>query len=177
MEMLEDYNNGEDVFSELISKFDLCLSKSDLIRTYRSHFPTIKLLPYLTELIRYLQRQNIKLGVITDGRKVTQENKLKALGIYDLLSDIIISEEVGTSKPSIQNFTLISNKYPEKHFYYIGDNISKDFVTPNRLGWVTGCLLDDGQNIHSQDLNRVSYDFLPSFVFKAWSEINIVVNE
>ena len=42
--------------------------------------------------------------------------------------------------------------YPKsKKFYYIGDNTSKDFLTPNKLDWITICLEDDGDNIHKQD--------------------------
>ena len=33
----------------------------------------------------------------------------------------------------------------------MGDNLKKDFLTPNRLGWQTVCLRDDGRNIHKQD--------------------------
>ena len=36
------------------------------------------------------------------------------------------------------------------NFYYIGDNVVKDFIAPNQLGWTTICLLDNGQNIHKQ---------------------------
>lgn len=45
-------------------------------------------------------------------------------------------------------------------FYYIGDNLRKDFVAPNKLGWQTICLLDNGENIHSQDFS-VDSIFLP----------------
>ena len=30
--------------------------------------------------------------------------------------------------------------------------LKKDFVAPNRLGWRTVCLKDDGRNIHSQNI-------------------------
>lgn len=30
--------------------------------------------------------------------------------------------------------------------------MKKDFVAPNRLGWRTVCLKDDGRNIHSQNI-------------------------
>ena len=44
-------------------------------------------------------------------------------------------------------------KIQAEEYWYIGDNVQKDFVAPNRLNWKTICLMDDGNNIHSQNVN------------------------
>ena len=44
-------------------------------------------------------------------------------------------------------------KIQAEEYWYIGDNLQKDFVTANRLNWKTICLMDDGNNIHSQNVN------------------------
>jgi len=38
--------------------------------------------------------------------------------------------------------------YPGKEFWFIGDNTSKDFIVPEKLGWRTICLANCGDNIH-----------------------------
>jgi len=63
------------------------------------------------------------------------------------------------------------DKFPErKRFLYVGDNSKKDFVAPNRLGWRTICLKNDGHNIHEQDFS-LSEDFLPRNVVNSIIEI------
>ena len=62
-----------------------------------------------------------------------------------------------------------------KNYYYVGDNTSKDFVAPNRLGWTTICLLDDGRNIHKQDFS-LPQDMLPQHKISKIRDIeNIII--
>ena len=110
------------------------------------------------------------MGIITDGRSVTQRNKIEALGLEDTFDDIIISEEFGSSKPSEENYLYFEKKYGNSNFTYIGDNTVKDFVTPNSLGWNTLCLLDDGNNIHKQNLD-LNPDYLAKKNFSSFKEL------
>jgi len=68
----------------------------------------------------------------------------------------------------------MNNKYNE-NYIYIADNPNKDFITPNKLGWTTICLLDRGQNIHKQNFN-LNKDFLPQSSINSFDEI-ILYNE
>ena len=122
---------------------------SDVLEEYRNHVPSITLREGALDFFKALKEQRCSIGVITDGRSVTQRNKLSSLGIHKFLDQIIISEELGTEKPSLDNFNSFDKSVPK---FYIGDNPRKDFVAPNQLGWTTIMLLDDGNNIHSQDL-------------------------
>ena len=70
----------------------------------------------------------------------------------DWIEDVVISEEFGSEKPCEANYLYFEKKYPDYRFTYIADNLKKDFVAPNRLGWRTVCLKDDGRNIHSQNI-------------------------
>ena len=73
--------------------------------------------------------------------------------------NIIISEEFGSEKTDERNFVVFMNRYPGADFLYIGDNPKKDFIVPNRLGWKTVVLEDDGRNIHKQE--AVPKEYLP----------------
>ncbi len=93
--------------------------------------------------------------MITDGRTITQKNKLFALGINNLFEKIIISEDFGSEKPSILNYQIFEETFPDNHFSYIGDNTKKDFIAPAKLGWKMYCIKDDNSNIHKQDLTKL----------------------
>jgi len=121
----------------------------DVLEEYRNHIPSITLREGALQSLRALKQQRCSIGLVTDGRSITQRNKLSSLGIHRFLDQIVISEELGSEKPSFNNFNSFDQNAPK---YYIGDNPRKDFVAPNQLGWTTIMLLDDGYNIHSQDL-------------------------
>lgn len=113
------------------------------------------------------------MGIITDGRIISQSNKIKALGLHKYISNknIIISEEIGYDKHHDNGFKLIMSSNANcNRFYYIGDNLTKDFYWPNKLGWTTICIRDNGQNIHQQDFN-IDKEYLPHHIIHNFSEI------
>lgn len=165
-QLFKIYKDDKDVFGFLEKKYNI-FSKSDLIEIYRTHKPNI----YLSDS-HYQMLNNLKdkyfLGLITDGRSLTQRNKLKSLGIENLFDEIVISEEFNSEKPCTKNFEKF-HEFKANEYFYIGDNTSKDFVSPNKLGWTTICLLNNGLNIHQQDFKKKMYN--PKFKIKDLNEI------
>ena len=160
--MMEFYNTGRNVFASIIQEYNLDYSITDLLNMYREHKPNIVLSSDSKELLDYLIKQGCVIGLLTDGRKTTQYNKIESLELFRYIkrSNIVISEEFGSEKPSEGNYRYFMNQYPNDEYVYIGDNLKKDFITPNRLGWQTICLIDNGQNIHKQVYN-LPQDYLP----------------
>lgn len=126
-------------------------AKESMLWMYRLHRPAISLQPQVTSCLDRLRLAGAQLAVLTDGRSVSQRLKLAALGLSDL--PVYISEEHGSEKPSPERFLAIAKRWPGKRYAYIGDNPRKDFVAPNRMGWLTIGLLDNGANIHPQNGN------------------------
>lgn len=153
--MLENYYKGLNVFETTINTYNLkTVSTDDLIKIYRNHKPQIQLEHSIKRLLLTLKEHVFKLGLITDGRNIQQRNKIMALGLTDYFDDIVISEEFGSEKPNANNFKYFEHKYGDSlNYVYIGDNVIKDFIAPNKLRWNTICLLDDGNNIHKQDFD------------------------
>lgn len=160
-----------DVFEKLA--FDYAINKEDLLKSYRTHFPTLILNEGGLTILNRIKSEGHLLGLITDGRSLTQRNKLKALGIESLFDQIIISEEFGSSKPDVKNYESFHQK-ELSGYYYIGDNITKDFITPNLLGWTTICLLDKGENIHQQNF-ELPNAHLPQYKINKLSELVIFI--
>ncbi|MFM2229273.1 MAG: hypothetical protein RL607_531 [Bacteroidota bacterium] len=171
-EMLANYHKGVNVFEQVIEEFPI-YKLQDLIHMYRNHYPKFPQNSSF-EILRHLKSQGNVIGLITDGYSVTQRNKIQALGIENLLDKIIISEEFGTTKPTLANYTAF-HEFQSEAYYYIGDNVKKDFITPNALGWTTICLLDKGRNVHPQNF-EVENAYLPHFTIQELKEISTLVS-
>ena len=177
-EMIKLYDNRKDVFGDILRRFNSTnIKKEDLIKIYRSHKPDITLVDGAYDFLLELQSYSVPLGLLTDGRSLTQRNKIEALELEQFFNEIVISDEFGSKKPDKRNFLYFQDKYKNHaDFYYIGDNFEKDFITPNALGWVTIGLLDNGQNVHQQNEN-LSKDYLPLYRVKSFSDIKIEYEE
>jgi putative hydrolase of the HAD superfamily len=165
---------GKNVFRELVQMHNLEAFNIDintLINWYRFHKPEIRLYPDALHFLNKLASHSIGMSLITDGRSITQRNKINALGLNSFFLNIIISEEIGSEKPALKNYQLILDSTGVKKYFYFADNPQKDFITPNNLGWVTGCLLDRGKNIHPQMFNCFSQDFLPKHCIRSFDDI------
>ncbi len=122
-----------------------------LVSVFRNHKPNI-VLPkdsrqILTDLkIRY------KLGLITDGWLPGQEYKVESLGIESFFDSIIYTEKLGREfwKPSPKGFEklLADLEIDAAEAVYIGDNIEKDFIAPNQMGFKTIRIVR-GKGIHT----------------------------
>ncbi len=112
----------------------------ELVRVYRSHKPLIELHP---DALRFLDRARslaLPLALITDGPQESQRAKIDALELEDTFSTIVVTAELGAgkSKPHPEAFEIVQHAVgPDRRFVYIADNPSKDFLTPNRLGWTS----------------------------------------
>ena len=137
--------------SKIIKEKKLSIEK--YLELYRFHFPTLSLPDDTKKFLNDLMKRKIEFSIITDGRSISQRNKIRSLGIYDKAQNIIISEETGFEKPNLHNFKLVENLNINKKFIYIADNTSKDFIAPNALNWDTICLVNNGQNIHKQNFD------------------------
>lgn len=156
--MLDAYREGQNAFEELNLFLGLVLPVSDYLYIYRNHKPKIALPEDAVRTLDALKAEGVRLGLITDGRSIQQRNKIEALGLSGWIDekDMVISEEFGSEKPALANYEYFMKRYPKCHdFTYVGDNLNKDFIAPNSLGWMTICLRDDGRNIHRQEFSTV----------------------
>ncbi len=174
--MFTQWRNGKDVFAQL-ELFYNELNKQQIIEMYRTHLPSINVDSSIYEMLVEFKSKGYILGIITDGRAVTQRNKIEALRLDALIdsSNIFISESIGYSKPNPFSYLEFEKKYPNCKYYYIGDNTAKDFITPNSLGWITVGVKDNGDNIHKQQ-NNLSNVFKPKYWVNNLIELNSIIN-
>lgn len=174
VELFERWKRGQNALQWLIDVTDIECEIPDLLHVYRTHLPSIKLESSVEDMLDKLKQEGKVLGMITDGRSITQRHKIEALGLYRWITDdnLVISEEFGSEKPDMANYEYFMSRYPVANYFYVGDNTAKDFVSPNILGWHTICIKDDGRNIHSQTFD-VDIDYMPQRFFNDISEIII----
>lgn len=161
------------ILSDYINSIGGDETLSDIIEIYRTHFPKIALDKDVQESLTYFFNLNIPMGIITDGRQTTQMNKIMALHLDKFINttNVIISESIGYDKRHANGFRLTMEQNQNcSRFYYIGDNTSKDFYWPNKLGWITICLKDNGQNIHQQNF-EIESEYKPQYIIHNFSEI------
>ena len=163
-------NNRNNWIEQMINGSNNQITLEIVLDMYRNHFPTIQLYNDAKVFLEKLLSQGIEMSLITDGRSITQRNKLRALGIESFFKNIVISEEVNSEKPSEYNFRMVMYNKIAENYIYIADNPKKDFITPNKLGWTSICLLDRGQNVHKQNFN-ISSEYLPLFSISSFEEI------
>lgn len=170
--MFSMYRNKLDVFRFISDKYKI--DKAQLIDMYRAHMPKIRPSDGARKLLKDIKNNSGKIVIITDGRSQTQRNKINALGLTPLVDYISISEEIGASKPSIKPFELVEKNLEGEFFYYIADNVKKDFISPNKMNWNTICVLDSGRNIHSNAHLYQNMENQPDFYVNSLKEIKVV---
>lgn len=170
--MFNWYKAKCNVFEQAIKATGSNSDVSSLLTIYREHIPDIALSSDCKKCLLSLISYGATLALITDGRTLTQRNKIRALGLDTIIPahNIIISEDFGTEKPCAANYEVIEQRNPEKIYCYVGDNMAKDFVTPNSRGWLTIGLRDNGCNIHRQDAEHRP-EYQPSILIDSISEL------
>jgi len=126
------------VFNRFYKKYGLSHGEKDirkLVELYREHIPEIEFFNDVLPLISNLKINEIKTGIITDGYKISQRQKLKVLNAYEYFDEIVVTDEIGRQywKPHPISFELIARKLNVEYdqMIYVGDNPSKDFYISN----------------------------------------------
>lgn len=151
----ELFEEGKPAIDIYLKEINETHKKKECIDIYREQMPQISLYDGVEELISMLKKRNIRVGIITDGRPKGQRNKLKALGLDDMIKDIIITDELGGAqfrKPCDIAFRIMQNRWrlPYEQIVYIGDNPQKDFQACKQLGmrWI---YFKNQDGLYSQD--------------------------
>lgn len=118
------------------------MKASDIFSSYLKQYEkNWKPLPYVKEIIKKLAKRGIKLGIISNGNKKQQVQKVQVLGINKYIDPtlIIVSEEVGFAKPAMEIFIYAQQKahIPSRFIGYVGDSVHHDIISGNKMGWHT----------------------------------------
>lgn len=128
---IDDVLRSENIYSEEL--------KQKCLEVYRFHQPSIHLYDEAMEILTQLRKKGFQIGIITDGRPEGQRAKIQALNLLQFVDHIIVTDELGGiefRKPNEKAFVLMKERLNIEYaeMCYIGDNICKDFIAPQKLG-------------------------------------------
>ncbi len=140
VDVLEEQGRGK-VFDTVLARNNLNQEiVPNLVRVYREHQPGLTLYQDALEALHRLQG-HYYLGLITDGERNVQWQKIKALNLEGYLDIIVVTDDYGLEcwKPSIYPFKMVEErlKVEGEQIVYVGDNPSKDFIGARKIGWQT----------------------------------------
>jgi len=113
---------------------------ASMVEVYRRHQPDIALEPDARRCLEAL-RPRMPLAVVTDGPATSQRAKISALGLPELASIVVVTDELGPGrgKPHPLAFETVEQAIgvDGSRCTYVADNPAKDFAAPRSLGWRT----------------------------------------
>lgn len=114
-----------------------CLHVSDVFLDYCSSKPG--LVDGALELMRHLRRRGYRLHMCSNGFHEVQYKKLRACGLSDYFSTVVLSEDAGANKPSPQffDYAFRCTKAQKANTLMIGDNYQTDILGAKRYGLAT----------------------------------------
>jgi putative hydrolase of the HAD superfamily len=111
-----------------------------MVEVYRHHRPDITLEPDARRCLDTLH-QRMPVAVVTDGPAVSQRAKIAALGLVEIASIVVVTDELGPArgKPHPLAFETVQAAAGVEgpRCTYVADNPVKDFAGPRSLGWRT----------------------------------------
>ncbi|MGD0769651.1 MAG: HAD family hydrolase [Tepidisphaeraceae bacterium] len=108
-----------------------------LVDFWRDNFPRCNVERNgVTSTLQTLHQKGLKLGVISNGFTASQNTKLDAMGIRPLFSVVLISQEVGISKPDPRIFQMGLEKLGvlASEAIFVGDNPVVDVAGSRKVG-------------------------------------------
>ena len=143
--------------------------KESLLWMYRLHLPDIKLSEDCSVSLEKIKSAAPAVAVLTDGRTVTQRFKLASLGLSNW--PVYVSEDYGSSKPAPDRFQAIQMDFPAEQYVYVADNVQKDFLGCNPLGWLGIGMRGNDRNVYSQLTQGLPEAALPAYWVNSWEDL------
>lgn len=111
----------------------------DMQKEYKMNQQKLQMSNVTINILKLARKNNVKLGIITNGPSAHQWSKIKALGVERWIDkeNIIVSGDYSINKPDVRIFEIMQEKLqlPIDSLYYIGDLLENDIVGANNAGW------------------------------------------
>ena len=108
-------------------------------KEYKKNQQKLQMSDITINILKLARKNNVKLGIITNGLSEHQWSKIEALGVERWIDkdNIIVSGDYSINKPDGRIFEIMQEKLqlPNDFLYYIGDSIENDIVGANNAGW------------------------------------------
>lgn len=166
-------DHGRDCFQRLLRERGLAADAwvPRLVDAYRGHAPVLRPRPGVPEVLAKLAASGARLALISDGYLEVQSRKWAALRLSLAFDPIVFTDQRGRAywKPHPWAFEHVMQAHASAaRFLYVGDNVEKDFIAPNRLGWTT-ILVRHEHNLHPA--REAAGDAAPALVVDTFASL------
>jgi len=132
-----------------------------ITEVYVRDYPTVEAsMAGAAPLVKELSRRFI-VGVVSNGLPDVQYRKLEAMGLREVFSCIVLSEEIGIRKPDPGIFHHAASllRMQPSECLYVGDSYTSDIVGSKNSGMLA-CWLNHEQSVTTNE--RIKADFVIS---------------
>jgi len=143
-------------FKRFFDKLNLGFDEHEFASSYMHHLSNASFLYDSSVDVLSKLSQNYKLLIITNGLSVVQTKRIKCSNVAHFFEYIIISEDVGVSKPDpyIFEHTLKNVVYTDKSkVLIVGDSLTSDIQGGINFG-IDTCWFNPNTLINNKDINQ-----------------------
>ena len=138
LELLAERGRG-DVFDTLLASRGLPSAwVAPMLYVYRCARPALSLYDDAGALLTLLRRNGVRTGIVTDGVTLVQHNKVRGLGLEDVIDAVVYTDTLGpqAGKPSPTGFEIAMELLgvTANRTAYVANDVRKDFIAPRALG-------------------------------------------
>ncbi|MBQ5376524.1 MAG: HAD hydrolase-like protein, partial [Lachnospiraceae bacterium] len=91
MDLMEEQGRGA-IFDMMIEEFHLKESVEKLVEVYRDTRPSLTLYGDAEALLKEVERQGMKTGLITDGNAKVQKAKVEGLNLMNRIQSVVLTD-------------------------------------------------------------------------------------
>ena len=134
----------------------------DLFRSIKSSEE--KVYTGVKEAILLLKKRKKRVGIITDGYKSYQEDRIRKSGLHDLFDFFYYGDEHQKPDPAFFQKCIEGENVSPREFLYVGDDVAKDIEGALRAG-VRACFIGDEKK---SILPEEAFCFKTMYDFQQW---------
>lgn len=164
MEIVKEKGSNYDKhFNILVKRIngeeDPLIIVNGMITYHNIKFAMLKLEPESFSILLYLKSKNYKVGLITNGKKLKQWEKLVRLGVYPFFDVVVTSEEAGVEKPDPEIFKIAMDKLgvTSDTSLMIGNKFDVDIMGAYNAGMQSMIINSDITDDQQEFLDEVGY--------------------
>ena len=141
----------------------ITLMESEITDFWNSNFPKCSIIPAenINAVIKI--KEHVKTAIITNGSVKSQRGKIEHTKLDKLFEVIIISDEVGVSKPDVEIFKIALRKIDilPDNALFMGDRLDKDILGCQSAG-IRGIWFNPNHFINDTDIKPFAeiHDFV-----------------
>ncbi len=155
-----NYDKHFNILTERINgEEDPLIIVNGIITYHNTKFAMLKLEPESFSILLYLKSKNYKVGLITNGKKLKQWEKLVRLGVYPFFDDVVTSEDVGIEKPDVEIFKIAMDRLnvTADTSIMIGNNFDTDIIGACNAGMQSMIINSDITDEQQELLDKRGY--------------------